>query len=113
MYHWISKILDTWISWSLLLTVFNLPLVLQKVKMNHLWGFRIGKAYESEENWYKINKFGGDMFLLSAVIFFIIGLLQFFGIMPISPHTDSIQNVIFYVLLILPVIVTIIYSFKI
>ena len=30
--------------------------------MNHLYGIRIKKSFESEDSWYKINEYGGKQF---------------------------------------------------
>jgi uncharacterized membrane protein len=41
-----------------LFILISLPLLKDKIKMNRLYGIRIQKSFESEENWYKINRFG-------------------------------------------------------
>ncbi len=33
----------------------SIPLVLCKIPMNHIYGVRFSKSYESEDNWYEIN----------------------------------------------------------
>jgi len=38
-----------------------IPLIKEKVKMNHLYGVRFAKSFESEENWYRKNKKGGPL----------------------------------------------------
>ena len=36
----------------------SIPLKNGSIKMNKLYGFRFSKSFESDENWYKINKCG-------------------------------------------------------
>jgi hypothetical protein len=43
---------------GLVLIAVSIPLLLGKIKMNSVYGFRIRKALESEENWYEINYYG-------------------------------------------------------
>jgi hypothetical protein len=40
-----------------ILIAISIPLYLGKIKMNRIYGFRIRKAFESEENWYEINRY--------------------------------------------------------
>ena len=44
---------------GLILIAVCLPLVKKKVKMNRWYGIRVPKAFRSEEDWYKINEYGG------------------------------------------------------
>lgn len=44
---------------GLLLTAASLPLALRLVPRNRLYGIRVAKAFESDENWYAINAYGG------------------------------------------------------
>jgi len=46
--------------------------------MNHFYGVRFKKSYESEENWYKINHYGGKQLIAWSVLLLIIGVLTFF-----------------------------------
>jgi len=45
----------------------SVPLILRKVKMNHWYGVRIPAAFESEEAWFDINRYGGRLLLLWGV----------------------------------------------
>jgi hypothetical protein len=51
-----------------------IPLLLGKIKMNRAYGFRFGKAFESEDNWYKINRYGARMLIYWALALMAIGL---------------------------------------
>ena len=55
-----------------------LPLVRRKVPMNHLYGVRFRKAFESEELWYDINEYGGRMLLRWSIPLGLIGVATFF-----------------------------------
>ncbi len=58
--------------------LISLPLVKQKVGINTIYGIRIKKAFESEENWYKINRFGGKKIIQWSVVLLFISLLTLF-----------------------------------
>ncbi len=61
-----------------LIILMSIPLVLGSVEMNHGYGVRIKKAFESEENWYKINKFGGKKLIFWSAIMIIVGTITLF-----------------------------------
>lgn len=63
---------------ALLIIAVSIPLVQNSVKMNSLYGIRIKKAYESEENWYKINEYGGKRLIFWSIVLICIGILTFF-----------------------------------
>ena len=56
----------------------SIPLVKNSVKMNYFYGVRIKKAFESEENWYKINNFAGKRLIFWSIILICIGILNYF-----------------------------------
>jgi hypothetical protein len=47
------------VSVGLLLIGLAVPLILQRVAMNRLYGVRVREAFASEHNWYAINRIGG------------------------------------------------------
>lgn len=53
-----------------------IPLIRGKIPMNDIYGVRIPKSFTSEENWYKINTFGGKIMIaflaLPLIIFGIV-----------------------------------------
>ena len=53
---------------GLLIIGLSIPLILKKIKPNYFYGFRIPKAFASEENWYKINKYGGNLMLVWGIV---------------------------------------------
>lgn len=46
--------------------------------MNHFYGIRFAKSFESEENWYKINTYGAKRLILWSVAIIVIGIITFF-----------------------------------
>ena len=63
------------LTFALLITLFSIPLVAYKIKMNHIYGVRIPQAYQSDRNWYEINAYGGKQFILWSLPMVLIGLL--------------------------------------
>ncbi len=56
----------------------SIPLVMGKIPMNPIYGVRFKKSFESEENWYKINKYGGKQLIIWSIPLFMTGVLTFF-----------------------------------
>ncbi len=61
---------------GIVLVAISLPLVFRKVPMNHAYGVRIQKAFESDSNWYAINAFGGKVLFLYGVGLTAYGLVS-------------------------------------
>jgi hypothetical protein len=55
-----------------------IPLVKGRVKMNQWYGVRIKKAFVSEDNWYKINAYGGRRLIFWSCMLALIGVITFF-----------------------------------
>ena len=51
----------------------SIPLWLEKVPMNNWYGVRIPKSYESDEAWYKLNRFGGQAGVVVGLVITLIG----------------------------------------
>jgi len=61
-----------------LLTVgLSIPLILRKVKMNHVYGARIQKSFKLDEDWYALNEYGGKQLVLWSIPILVIGLFCF------------------------------------
>lgn len=65
-----------------------IPLVLEKIKRNRLYGFRTPKTFSSDEIWYKANKYVGKDFVFSGIIL-VVGSL-FLLLFKESISTDEI-----------------------
>ncbi|MGF2616506.1 SdpI family protein [Rossellomorea vietnamensis] len=56
----------------------SIPLYLKKVKMNYFYGVRFPSSFQSEEAWYKINKYGGLMLMIWSVPELLFGIVLIF-----------------------------------
>jgi hypothetical protein len=54
------------------------PLYRGKVKTNRVYGIRIRKAFASEENWYKINRYGATALMYWAALIMVTGIICLF-----------------------------------
>ena len=60
-----------------LMIVLTIPLKRGLIKMNWWYGFRFLASYSSEENWYKINRYGAQRFVIWGIVLCGIGLITF------------------------------------
>ncbi len=90
----------TYIFVGLLLIVLSIPLISSKVGRNALYGVRIGKSFESDENWYAINKYGGKVLIVVGVITAVLGASYIF--------IGDVSNMLDAILSFLPIIVILI-----
>jgi hypothetical protein len=58
---------------ALLIILLSIPLINRKVKMNNFYGIRIRKSFESEENWYTINAYGGKQLAIWSIPVILAG----------------------------------------
>ena len=63
---------------AILIIGISIPLVKRKIPMNHFYGVRFKKSFESEENWYKINHYGGKQLIAWSIPLLIIGVITCF-----------------------------------
>lgn len=70
---------------SLVFIALAVPLMRRRVPRNGVFGFRIRKAYKSDENWYAINEYGGRRILIWSIPIAICGLIAM--IIPMSHAT--------------------------
>jgi len=99
------------ISAGFLITILCIPLVKRKIKMNRWYGMRIPKSFKSEENWYKINEYGGKIFIYWSIPIVLIGIISLF-LPPLGEKGTIILGLV-PLLVILPTIQLLIYSRKI
>ncbi len=67
---------------GLLFVGLAIPLYKGKVKMNYLYGVRFSNSFKSDENWYKINKYGAKRMMIWSIPVFVVGLYALF--VPVS-----------------------------
>lgn len=63
---------------ALTFILISIPLIQRKVSMNKVYGVRIKKAFESEENWFKINAYGGKQLALWSLPLVLLGIVTLF-----------------------------------
>ena len=63
---------------GVVIILISIPLYIGKVKMNGVYGFRIRKAFESEQNWYRINRYGAGALMIWAVVLMAVGIICLF-----------------------------------
>ena len=80
------------IACGIVLVLISIPLVKKKVPMNRLYGFRISKAFASQDNWYKINRYGGRQLIQWSVLLLIIGIMYF--IFPVNASRHQAFNTV-------------------
>jgi len=88
---------------GILMFIICIPSFNGSISPNKYAGFRMKKAYESEENWYKINRYGAQQQMLWASGIFLTGI----GCLFVSERFLK-NRIIFWVLLIGPCFVGII-----
>ncbi len=60
---------------GILLVGISIPLIQRRIKPNPLYGFRVPKAYKSDEIWYDINAYSGMRLLVGGIVIAIAGVL--------------------------------------
>ena len=57
--------------------MISIPLILEKIQPNHLYGFRVKKTLSDKDIWYRANKYvGKDMLIAGSIL--LVGSLGFF-----------------------------------
>jgi hypothetical protein len=84
---------------GILMILISIPHVLRKIPMNRWMGFRIAKAFESDENWYDINAYGGKALIFWSVVLMLLGVAKIF-----APIEDIDNPVAANIILIRPII---------
>ncbi len=100
------KIAITLFCLAIILIAVCIPLYLGKVKMNYVYGFRIRKAFESEENWYKINKYGAKALLCWSGVIIALGIISLF----VEPSSVLTVSKIGFISLLVPIVQTLYYA---
>jgi hypothetical protein len=82
------------------------PLLLGKIKMNGIYGFRMRKAFESEDNWYAINNYGAKALIRWSLVIMVIGLACLY----VEPQYVLTVAKIAFLSLLVPVVQTLWYA---
>ena len=101
-----AKTAVTLVCLGVILIGVSIPLLLGKIRMNHFYGFRIRKAFESEDNWYEINCYGAKALIRWSLVIMAVGI----GCLYIEPqHVLTVAKIAFISLL-FPVVQTLWYA---
>jgi hypothetical protein len=101
-----AKTAVTLVCLGFILIAVSIPLLLGKIKMNYFYGFRIRKAFESEENWYLINSYGAKALMRWSVVLMAIGI----GCLYIEPQQVLTVAKVSFMSLLVPVFQTMWYA---
>jgi hypothetical protein len=74
MYTVNEKTAITLVGLGVVVILVCVPLLFGWIKMNCAYGFRFGKAFETEENWYKVNRYGAKMLIYWALALMAVGI---------------------------------------
>jgi hypothetical protein len=70
---------------GLLFILLSIPLWQGRVKPNPWYGFRLPQSFKSEENWYRINRFGAGRLILWSLPMILCGIVFLFLSHPLDP----------------------------
>ncbi|MGV8081897.1 MAG: SdpI family protein [Syntrophales bacterium] len=93
---------------GIVLFLVSIPLYLGKIKRNSLYGFRIAKAFESEENWYAVNRYGAGAMMLWSVVLTVIGM----GCLYVQPQNVMTVSNVGMLSVGIPILLTVLYARK-
>lgn len=60
---------------GILLAGTAIPLILEKIGPNPVYGFKTKKTFSSKEIWFKVNKYLGKVLLVTGIIIIIFGAI--------------------------------------
>ena len=63
---------------GLVLAVVSVPMILEKIKPNPFYGFRVPQTLENPELWYKVNKYAGQRLLVAGLLFVLVAVIIYF-----------------------------------
>ena len=76
---------------GLLIILLSIPLKKGSIKMNKWYGFRFSKSFESDDAWYKINKYGAERFIKWSIPIMVVGMFSFF-----IPFNDNVLLILIF-----------------
>ena len=97
----------------ILVIVISIPLILQKVGPNSLYGFRTTKTLSNDEMWYKANKFGGWTMAVAGLVSLVCLLLsEYLQRIPFTTFGSDRLGALSFVPIIVSAIVSIVYIIR-
>lgn len=70
---------------GLVIIGISIPLIFRRIPMNHFYGVRLPRAFESDANWYAINTYGGRILVAAGGAICLLGI----GTWLISPSSST------------------------
>ena len=89
-----------------LIIAAGLPLLGGKIKPNATYGVRMAKSFESDENWFKMNRYGAKQMMIWAGVMMAFGVAAF--LLPFRGNT-----LLLIIFAILPILLVLIPAFQI
>lgn len=87
----------------------SVPLLLGRIKRNRWYGFRLPKAFESEENWRSINEYGARTLIYWSVAIIFVGVISLF----ISTEWVMTAAKATFISVLIPILLTMRYAGKV
>lgn len=78
MNKWSLLIAASDIGAGLVFILISVPLLRGRIPMNHFYGARFRKSFESDENWYRINRHAARQLILWSIPVILTGLAALF-----------------------------------
>jgi hypothetical protein len=101
-----AKTAVTLVCLGFILIGVSIPLLLGKIKMNYFYGFRIRKAFESEENWYEINSYGAKAMIRWALVIMAAGIACLY----VEPQLALTVAKVSFVSVLVPIVQTLLFA---
>lgn len=101
-----EKTCITFVVLGLLVFAASIPLYLGKIRMNPVYGFRMRRAFESEEHWYAINRYGAVTLMWWAAFIMIVGVTCLF----VEPQHVPVVAKSGFLSVLIPVVLTMRYA---
>ena len=73
-----TTILVLYVVGGLLLTGLSIPLILEQVKPNGLYGFRVQQTLNDPKVWYAVNKYSGKRLLVAGIVTVVAAIVFYF-----------------------------------
>ena len=96
---------------ALIIIGISIPLVKGEISMNKFYGIRFKKSYDSDESWYKINKYGGQQLIKWSIPLGLFGIVSFFLPIEKSPVL-YLTSLCVPLIIIVPVVTSYLYARK-
>ena len=101
------------LSFAVLMILLSIPLYRGDVKMNRLYGARFKKSFDSEENWYKINRYAAKQVIVWSIPLFLAGIAACFVVFVTNGNVKTGLVIAFAsapLIVVIPAVITYLYA---